>query len=129
MATKQLKDSGQNQPLKKVKAGRFQISIWGFPLLLSSGEKDSTAYIEREVELERGCIQYSTYNRGSGQWKNQSIWCSIDELRDLARVVDKLNEEDEESSSSPLNEETKVVNLRRDVKSDPKFCIFSGFRF
>ena len=84
---KQLKDSGKKQPLKKVRAGRFQISIWRFQKLLNSSKKDTTAYIEQWVDVERACIQYSAFNKETGQWENQAIWCPIDDLRSLADVV------------------------------------------
>ena len=99
MATKQLKDSGKI-PLKKVRAGRFQISIWTFRKLLSNGGKDSTIYLEQWVNVERACIQYSTFNKATGQWENQAIWCSLDDLRNLAEVVEQLNGEDSSSPSS-----------------------------
>ena len=100
-----LTDSGKNKPLKKVKTGRFQISTWVFRRLFTNGDKDSTIYLEKWVDVERACIQYSTYNRATGQWENQSIWCSIDDLRSLAGVVEQLNEED--NSSSPFSCEAK----------------------
>jgi len=103
MSEKQLKDSGKT-PLKKVRAGRFQISLWAFRKLFANGGKDSTIYLEQWVDVERACIQYSAYNRATGHFENQAIWCSLDDLRNLAKVVDKLNGEDE-SSPSPAEEE------------------------
>jgi len=67
---------------------------------LSHGDKDSTLYLEQWVDVERACIQYSTFNKVTGQWENQTIWCSLDDLRNLAAVVAQLNEEDDSSSSS-----------------------------
>ena len=106
MASKQIEDSGKKEPRKKVRAGRFQISTWVFRRLFSSGDKDATAYLERWIDVERACIQFSTFNKATGQWENQAIWCSIDDLRSLAEVVDRLNGEDEEGdSSSPSSSE------------------------
>ena len=107
MPTKQLKDSGKNTPRKKFRVGRFQISTWVFRRLLTNAEKDSTIYLERWVDVERACIQYSTYNKATGQWENQAIWCPVDDRQNLAKVLDQLNEEDpspsveEDGSSSP----------------------------
>jgi len=115
MALKQ--DSGKNKPLKKVRAGRFQISIWRFQKLLSNGNKDSIAYIEQWIDVERACIQYSTYNKATGQWENQSIWCPVDDLRNLAEVVDQLNEEDD--SSFP-EEESEAKRFSHQVRENPK---------
>ena len=106
MAAKQLKDSGENRPRKKVRAGRFQISTWVFRRLVPHGDKDATTYLEQWVDVERACIQYSRYDRKRRRWDNRRIWCSWDDLRDLAKVVDELNEaevssHEEASSSSP----------------------------
>jgi len=67
---------------------------------LSHGDKDSTLYLEQWVDVERACIQYSTFNKVTGQWENQTLWCPLDDLRSLAAVVDQLNQEDDSSSSS-----------------------------
>jgi len=71
-------------------AGRFQISTWKFQRLLNSGDSDKIAYVEKWVDVERACIQYSTFNRITRQWENQSIWCSVDDLQSLAEVVEQL---------------------------------------
>ena len=110
MTSKQLKDSGENKPRRKFRAGRFQISTWVFRRLFSTGEKDSTIYLEKWVDVERACIQYSTYNKATGQWENQAIWCAIDDLRNLAEVVDQLNGEDDSSSSSSCKGENEGNN-------------------
>ena len=110
-------DESRKKPLRKFKVGRFQISIWKFTQLLSNGGKESTSYVEQWVDIERACVQYSTYNKANGQWENQSIWCAADDLRNLASVVDKFNElEDgeEDSSSSSLDEHRKL--LTRDLR-------------
>lgn len=77
-----------------------------------TGSKDSTADLEREVEVGRACVQYSRKNRMTGEWENQSIWCSCEELRDLAQVVDQLNEEaaEEDSSAFPKPDDEKEDN-------------------
>ena len=77
-------------PLKKVRSGRFQISTWKFQRLLNSGDSESVAYVEKWVDVDRACIQHSTYNRTTRQWENQSIWAFVDDLRDLREVLEKL---------------------------------------
>ena len=106
MASKQMKDSGKNKPLYKARAGRFQISIWAFRRLLTNGSPDSTFYLEKQVDVHRACIQYSTLNKATGQWKNQAIWCSVDDLRSLAMVIDKI--EDEQISTLFPEDESEV---------------------
>jgi hypothetical protein len=34
------------------------------------------------------CIQYGRFNRQTGTWDNQQIWCSPEELRDLLSLFD-----------------------------------------
>ena len=104
MTSKQMKESGKT-PVKKVRAGRFQISLWAFRKLFSNGGKSSTVYVEQWVDVERACIQYSTFNKATGQFENQAIWCSLDDLRNLAKVVDQLNGEEDSSPSSVEDEE------------------------
>jgi hypothetical protein len=91
----------ENSPLRKIRVGRFQISIWRFKKLLSNGGKESTAYIEQWIDVDRACIQYSTKNRTTGQWENQSIWCPAEELRCLASVVDQFNKIEGGDEQSP----------------------------
>ena len=99
MTTKQQEDSGKSRPIKKVRSGRFQISLWNFRQNFSRGRKESIVYIEKEVEKARACVQFSTFNKATGRWQNQSIWCSPEDLRSLADAMDKY---DEETSSSPF---------------------------
>lgn len=91
MTTKQL-DSGSKAPITRVRSGRFQISTWMFVRTVKSGNTHSVSYTERRVETQRVCIQHSVKDRLSGGFRNQSIWCSPDDLRSLAEAVEKLNE-------------------------------------
>ena len=93
LTTKQQEDSRKSQPIKKARSGRFQISLWNFQQHMSRGKKESIIYIEQEVERQRACVQFSTYNKATGQWQNQSIWCSPEDLRSLAEAMDKYDEE------------------------------------
>lgn len=111
MASKQLKESGKKIPRRKVRAGRFQISTWVFRQLFTNGGKDSTVYLEQWVDIERACIQYSTFNKATGQWENQAIWCSIDDLRNLAQVVDQLNGGDDSPPSFEYKDEEGTGNI------------------
>jgi hypothetical protein len=93
MTSEKIPKSDKAQPAKKVRSGRFQISLWNFRQQISRGKKESTIYIEREVERQRACIQFSTYSKATGRWQNQSIWCSPEDLRSLADAMDKYDEE------------------------------------
>ena len=81
----------KQQPLKKVRSGNFQISLWRFQRN-ASGDPNATGYSEDPQDIERACIQYSRFDYRSNQWKNQTIWIPVHEARDLARVVEQLNE-------------------------------------
>lgn len=81
----------KNQPLRKVRSGKFQVTLWRFQRK-ASGDPNATGYSEVPIDVERACIQYSRFDHKTGQWKNQSIWIPVHEVRDLASVVDQLNE-------------------------------------
>jgi len=77
-----------NLPVHRSRSGRFQISIWRRKKVIPAKHDFD---VEREVEITRACIQYGRKNRISGEWQNQSIWCSPDELRSLATALDELD--------------------------------------
>ena len=81
------------KPLRKVRSGKVSISIWKSSIKRKDGST---------VDGERACVQHSRQRRDTKEWLNQQIWLNVDELRDLATAVDKLNsvEEGEESPSS-----------------------------
>ena len=107
MTSKQSEHSVFKRPFRSVRAGRFQISIWTFRRLLSNGSSDSTSYIEKWVYVDRVCIQYSTLNRLTGRFENQTVWFPVDDLRNLARVIDQLDCEDESPPSPPGHSEAE----------------------
>ena len=100
MVSTKLTTSKKNGPIKKVKVERFEISLWQFRRLLTSGSPDSTAYHEQWVDVDRVCIQYSTFNRATNQYENQRIWCAPCDLRNLVNVLDNLGGGEEPSLSS-----------------------------
>ena len=81
----------KSQIINKGKKSRFQVSIWKRTKVYPA-----KAYSpERRVEVTRACIQYS--RKKKGEWQNQRIWFSPEELRDLQHALDGL--EGEESPS------------------------------
>ena len=48
--------------------------------------------------MVRACVQYGRFNKMTNTWENQSIWCAPDELRNLAEVLDQLNETNGDSA-------------------------------
>ena len=101
----------KNQPVAKSKVGRFQVSVWKKKKLFQARNDFD---VEREVEMVRVCIQYSTFNKGQNTWTNQSIWCNPDELRDLANALDKLNDK--------LNEGNRGDIVASGSKAQPVTC-------
>jgi hypothetical protein len=77
-----------NKPIFNARAGRFQVSIWKYDRVIPARD-DCGA--EREVATQRACVQYSTRNPLTREWKNQNIWCTVDELRSLVQALDQLN--------------------------------------
>ncbi len=76
-------------PVFRTRSGRFQVSIWR-RLETIPAEHDFDA--ERQRVITRVCVQHSKWNRISGGWNNQDIWCGVCELRDLVQALDKLND-------------------------------------
>ncbi len=74
-------------PVAKSKVGKFQISLWRIKKLRPA-EDDFDA--EKEFTIERACVQYSRYNRATGNWDRQNIWFNANELRDLSNALDGL---------------------------------------
>jgi hypothetical protein len=87
--------SDRNKPIMSKRYGRFQISSWCFNRIRKA-RNDFDA--EQEYEVIRTCLQYSRYNRRSGTFERQQIWCDPFELRDLAALLDGLAEEAESTA-------------------------------
>lgn len=90
--------SEKNMPVKKARCGKISISVWRHKRLLP-GDKASTGYVEQYVEFQRVCVQHSRKDRDTQEWRNQQIWLNVDELRDLANAMDKLDGEGDTSPS------------------------------
>ena len=87
-------------PERKVKVGRFQVSIWKRERIIAPREEQKGYVPERRVDIVRACVQYSRKNRQTGEWINQSIWCDPMELRELVNCLDELNNPEGDDSSS-----------------------------
>jgi hypothetical protein len=78
-------------PVTKTKFGRIEVSIWHWKRIIPPPDKQEDFVPEREAEVHRACIRHSQWNRRTQAWEESSIWCGIDELRDLAQALDALN--------------------------------------
>ena len=78
-------------PYKKSKSGRFQISLFKSEKLLRKGD---TIRSEVIVDNIRVCIQYSQFRQDINRWERQQIWCTPDEIRDLANAIDGLHQQE-----------------------------------
>ena len=74
-------------PYKKTKSGKFQISLFKFDKVLRKG---NTIESELVVDNYRACIQHSRFSTKDHRWQRQQIWCSTEELRELANALDDL---------------------------------------
>ena len=81
---------GKKGPERKTRVGRFQVSLWRTKRTIAA-KNDFEA--EREFVSRRACVQHSRMNQQSGIWENQQVWCSLEELRDLAQALDKFGDE------------------------------------
>ena len=81
--------STKHRPAEKIRMGRFQVSLW-FNEKILAARHDCAA---EQTWLEaRACIQHGQWNKLTREWDNQTIWCSVDELRDLVQALDGLND-------------------------------------
>jgi len=78
-------------PYHKTQVGRFQITLWRKTRILR-GRRDYQP--DREITQHTACVQHSRYDSETNEWRNQSIWCQPDELRDLVQALDRLNEDE-----------------------------------
>ena len=78
-------------PVSKKQVGRFQVSIWKRRKVVPARD-DCGA--EREVEIIRACVQYSTYSYSTRSYQRQHIWCNPEELRNLAEALDELGQDE-----------------------------------
>ena len=76
-----------NQPFKKCRNGRFQISLFRNEKTIPVPEDDHYG-CERTRTWFRVCVQYSQFV--DGEWERQQIWCAPEELRDLSDALDRL---------------------------------------
>ena len=76
-----------NKPIMSKRLGRFQISAWNCERIRNA--RDDGFDCEKPYEFIRVCIQYSRYNRRTDMFERQQIWCSPDELRTLAALLEQ----------------------------------------
>jgi hypothetical protein len=81
-------------PVSKSKSGRFQVSIWHWKKTIPPPEEQRDLFCDREQDIHRACIRYSQWNRRVQEWRESTIWCSIDDLRSLVQALDQLNDSD-----------------------------------
>ena len=87
-----------NKPIMSKRMGRFQVSTWAFKRLRKARHEFDC---EREYEVVRACVQYSRYNRRTGEFERQRIWCDPMELRSLAAVLEGGDDEAKSDDQTP----------------------------
>ena len=81
-------------PVTKTRSGKFEVSIWHWKKIHSQPDETKDLFAEREIDVERACIRYSRWNRGSRTWDESIVWCCIDDLRSLVQALDDLNNQE-----------------------------------
>ncbi len=84
----------KKQPVYKDRAGRFQISIWNQERVI----KDEVFQVDRVVNVQKCCIQYSQFNKSTNSWDTQRIWAFCSDIRNLAKLLDRIGQEGDSSS-------------------------------
>jgi len=92
MSKSKLVNTQGKGPVRKAKSDRFEVSTWRWTKIVPQPKATEDFFPEREFTIERACIRYSQWNRGSQSWEESSIWCDLDDLRSLAHALDKLND-------------------------------------
>lgn len=80
-------------PIRKSKSGKFEVSIWHWKKVIPPREEYRNLFAEREIDIHRACIRHSRWNRNAQEWKESTIWCSIDDLRSLVQALDQLEQD------------------------------------
>ncbi|MCL4215944.1 MAG: hypothetical protein KJ052_02915 [Candidatus Hydrogenedentes bacterium] len=77
-------------PYSRVRAGRFEVSLWQWIKVISAPEDQRDYKPDREYIVRRAKIRYSRYNRYSKTWDEQAIWCNINDLEDFKKAIEQL---------------------------------------
>jgi hypothetical protein len=81
----------QKGPVSKSKVGRFDVSVWRWVKAVPQPPHAQDLLPERPAQRERARVRYSIWNAAAHTWYEQTIWCSVDQLRDLVQALDGLN--------------------------------------
>ena len=97
------KTRNQCKPVFRSRVGRFQVSLWKVTHTVFAEDEVN---VVREFDRFRICIQHSQRNWYTKAWKNQNIWCDLDDVRNLANAIDELVRLGDEPESNPEVSET-----------------------
>lgn len=81
-------------PFRKVRVGRFEISLWQWTKLITAPQQQRDYKPDREYIVRRAKIRFSRYNKRDGLWEEEAVWCNISDLEELRQALDKLSEEE-----------------------------------
>ncbi len=78
-------------PEVNMEVGRFSVSIWRWKKigLQRRGPDDDSA--EKEKQVQRACIRFYGSSYSGQSMDSNCIWCNVDDLRNLAQALDRLN--------------------------------------
>ena len=89
MNNAKLTNTQDKRPVRKAKAGRFEVSFWRWTKPASQQQENGFS-VEQPVEINRACIRYSTWDWEKRVWNDRFIWCNVEELDYLVRAIDEI---------------------------------------
>lgn len=104
MNTNKLDNVCGKGPLLKTRSGKFNVAIWHWKKTISAKGSLQDFFAERQQNVYRASIRFSKWNCQTRTWHEQTIWCTIDDLRSLVQALDDLNSQE---SDEPVQVDTK----------------------
>ena len=89
----------KNKLLMSKRVGKFQISTWDCERVVPS-PPGGDFIPERVYNVVRACVQHSRYNRRSGEFERQQVWCDEHDLKELMCVFEELASDENENSEA-----------------------------
>lgn len=77
-------------PLMKTKVGKFDVTVWRFKKKVVPPEHLRDYSCELLSEQHRACIRYGRWRPQAQVFEGVTMWCEVDELRDLRQALDRL---------------------------------------
>lgn len=85
--------------VQKTRVGKWQVTVFQVTKVKTPADVSQRDYIPEQTFVQlRTCLQHSTFNRLTGEWRNQQIWLNrCHELNDLRDILHQLEASAEEA--------------------------------